>query len=83
MARQSREAVQDAALVQLLRALPEERLDGILIALGVTAEKAVEKLDPRHCQICGQQWLKHKRLVELEGDDPHAWEPWPPSRSGV
>lgn len=78
----SREAVQDAALVQLLKALPEERLNGILVALGVTAEK-VETLDPRHCKICGKKWLGHKRLVELEGDDPHAWEPWPPSRSGL
>lgn len=81
MARQSRDARQDAALVQLLKALPEERLDGILEALGVLAEDreaGERKRDPRRCNYCGEKWLRHKALAEHDG---HDWDPHPASRA--
>lgn len=82
MARQSRESVQDAALVQLLRALPLERLDGILETIGVQPadrDAVQRKVDPRHCRVCGQGY------VRCRAADSHAPEgeghEWTPDRS--
>ena len=79
MARQSREATQDAALVAFLRALPEQRLEGILEALGVVTEHVAPRADPRRCLHCGKGYVAHQKIVEL--GDPHAWHPHPPSRA--
>lgn len=73
MTRQSRDARQDQALVNLLRALPEDRLERILAGCGVDPERMPSrKADDRHCDVCGYGYVRCRAADPL-GD--HDWTP--------
>lgn len=76
---QSRDARQDLALVQLLQALPDDRLARVLTGLGLEPEKveaAVHKPDPRRCTVCGLAFVRCRALDEKSpAEDRHPWTP--------
>lgn len=65
--------------MQLLRALPVERLDGILETLGVPPadRDAVQaKADPRRCTVCGHGYVRCRAANEkVPEDEQHEWAP--------
>lgn len=75
---QSREARQDLALVTLLQALPEDRLNRVLTGLGITEERIerIQKPDARRCKVCGLGFVRCRSLDEkAPADDRHLWSP--------
>lgn len=79
---ESRERRQDRALVLLLQALPEDRLDTILAEVGVSPERVAEakaRRDDRYCQECGLRYPKCRAINEAAPvGERHEWKP--PSR---
>lgn len=75
----SRDARQDAALIALLKALPEARLARILAELvpEVTPQRIEAATDPRRCGICGRGYVGCRK-ADVNGD--HEWTPKPASR---
>lgn len=75
----SRDALQDLALVQLLQALPEDRLERVLTGLGIAPEKVetvTHRPDYRRCKVCGLSFVRCRALDEKSPtDDQHAWTP--------
>lgn len=77
---ESRDSRQDRALVMLLEALPEQRLELILAELGVEPEKVAEastrRKDDRRCQICGYGYLRCRAINEkAPPGSEHDWSP--------
>lgn len=71
---ESRDHRQDRALVMLLQALPQERLERILLDLGLTPEKvAGMRRDTRRCDTCGLGYP----LCRERWEDDHEWTPKP------
>lgn len=71
----SRQAAQVAALVDLLKAQPEDTLAAVLDGLGITQERRPEGYqDNRRCRECGNGWVRHKALADHPADG-HDWDP--------
>lgn len=80
---ESRESRQDTALVQLLQALPPERLERVLIGLGLAPDKvqdAAHKPDPRRCKTCSHGYVRCRQMDE-KVTDPLARHEWTPDRT--
>lgn len=73
---ESRETRQDRGIVLLLQALPEDRLERVLEALGIEPERRAEaRKDPRRCAVCGNGYLRCREIDALAPDDHHEWSP--------
>lgn len=76
---ESREHRQDRALVMLLQALPDERLERVLSDVGVSPERLAEakaRQDNRYCQICGLRYPKCRAMDEAAPiGEGHDWTP--------
>lgn len=72
MTRESRDARQDSALVSLLQALPEDRLDRVLAGIGIEAGRKPKATDDRRCTVCGRGYVGC-RAADRVGD--HEWSP--------
>lgn len=76
---QSREAIQDAALVAFLQTLPPERFTRVLTGLGLEPEKVegvAHKADDRRCLICSHGFVRCRSLdAKSPEDDRHDWSP--------
>lgn len=74
---ESREHRQDHALVLLLQALPGQRLEAILLDLGIEPEKIAEapgRRDKRACTVCGLGYIRCRALDEKAPyDEQHEW----------
>lgn len=71
----SRAEAQVAALVALLKTLPDAHLAAVLDGLGIAQERRQEAhRDPRICSTCGFGWVRHKALSD-HPQDGHAWAP--------
>lgn len=76
MARIGREALQDQAILHLLQALPVERLERILDALGVAPEKVERRKDDRRCSVCGHGYPRCRAIDErAPASERHDWSP--------
>lgn len=75
----AQDAAHDAAQLAMLQSLPQERLDGILAALGVPQEHrdaAHRKADPRRCLECGMGYLRCRNLdSKVPEAERHDWQP--------
>lgn len=76
--RESRDAQQDRALIALLRALPEDRLERVLAGAGVEPEKLPGRAgDNRRCSECGYGYLQCRardgKVLDLA--ERHEWSP--------
>lgn len=78
MAVESREHRQDHALVLFLQALPEQRLERILLDLGITSEKVADRrqADLRRCKVCNHPYIICRSQDERAPvEDRHPWTP--------
>lgn len=75
-AKQSQNARHDHAIVLLLQALPDDRLESILVELGVEPEKLPGKArtDDRRCQECGYGYIRC-RAIDEKAPEKHDWTP--------
>jgi hypothetical protein len=77
----SRDLRQDEAIIALLRALPEERLERIIAEVAPRRRELVAPArDNRYCTICGKRYPHCRALYGPEGTIPNDHDFAPPKR---